>query len=100
MEKIVPKKTISLLIAFFLIISISCGNEGESVSTNTQQTTYSDVLGSISTPSGNQGDLAGWVLVLIDTKQVARISEIWAETGVVSESAEVFGKMKIVRSYH
>lgn len=72
-----------LLIFLLLSVSVgatflhSCGNVGSEFDDPEDLGTFRNIRGSITSQSGSQGDMAGWVLALIDKEsQIARLAEI------------------------
>jgi hypothetical protein len=67
-----------LLYPFFLLATfVACGNEGTSPKSVASLGPTSTVRGSIASQSGNQADMQGWVVALVDRDtEVTRIAEV------------------------
>ena len=73
------KSTLTALLralSVLLFITPSCGNPGEVIGNNSLGS-FRDVSGSITSQSGSQEEMAGWVVALIEKdSQIAKLAEI------------------------
>lgn len=64
-------------LAWCILFFLGCGGAGEELSSDQSDGPFLDIVGSVSTQTGRQSAMAGWVVVLMDKESsISRVAEV------------------------